>query len=49
MAILVTAATKHGSTTEIAEAIGRALEEAGEAVAVEPLDHVTSATSRSKR
>ena len=42
MAILVTAATKHGSTAEIAEAIGRVLEDAGEAVTVAPLDHVTS-------
>ena len=42
MTILVTAATKHGSTAEIAEAIGRALGEAGKAVEVEPVDRVTS-------
>ena len=42
MTILVTAATKHGSTAEIAEAIGRALEAAGHAVTVETVDRVTS-------
>ncbi len=40
MTILVTAATKHGSTMEIAEAIGRALEEGGLAARVVPVDHV---------
>jgi menaquinone-dependent protoporphyrinogen oxidase len=40
MTILVTAATRHGATMEIAEAIGRALDEAGMAAAVEPIDEV---------
>ena len=42
MTILVTVATKHGSTAEIAEAIGRALEEAGNAATVETVDRVAS-------
>jgi menaquinone-dependent protoporphyrinogen oxidase len=42
MTILVTAATKHGATAEIAEAIGRALETAGHVVTVEAVDCVTS-------
>lgn len=42
MTILVTAATKHGSTLEIAEAIGRALVEEGMTVSVDPVDRVAS-------
>ena len=42
MTILVTVATKHGSTAEIAEAIGRELEEAGHAVTVATVESVTS-------
>jgi menaquinone-dependent protoporphyrinogen oxidase len=42
MTILVTAATKHGATMEIAEAIGRALDEAGMAASVQPVAHVGS-------
>ena len=45
MTILVTVATKHGSTAEIAEAIGRALEEAGNAVTVATVESVTSVES----
>ena len=40
MTVLVTAASKHGSTQEIAEAIGRALADSGVAVEVEPLERV---------
>jgi menaquinone-dependent protoporphyrinogen oxidase len=42
MRILVTAATRHGSTAEIAEAIGRELREAGNSVTVESVDRVSS-------
>ncbi len=42
MTILVTAASKHGATMEIAEAIGTALDGAGMAASVEAVDHVDS-------
>jgi len=40
MTVLVTAASKHGSTQEIAEAIGRALSNGGVDVVVKPLAEV---------
>jgi menaquinone-dependent protoporphyrinogen oxidase len=40
--ILVTAATKHGATMEIAQAIGQVLEAEGLAVTVEPVEQVAS-------
>lgn len=43
MRILVTAASKHGSTAEIAEAIGRVLTEQGHVASVVAPDHVTQA------
>jgi menaquinone-dependent protoporphyrinogen oxidase len=42
MNILVTYATKHGSTAEIARVIARDLREAGFEVEVQEVDHVTS-------
>lgn len=45
MTILVTAASKHGATMEIAEAIGRALTEAGMVSSVHPVAEVASIDS----
>jgi menaquinone-dependent protoporphyrinogen oxidase len=42
MNVLVTAASKYGATTEIAEAIGQVLEEEGATVAVLPIEQVAS-------
>jgi menaquinone-dependent protoporphyrinogen oxidase len=44
MRVLVTAASKHGATAEIAEAIGRSLGAAGLDVSVLPAEEVTSIT-----
>lgn len=40
MRVLVTAASRHGSTVEIADEIGRVLRESGLGVDVEPIDEV---------
>jgi hypothetical protein len=42
MTVLVSSASKHGSTAEIAQAIGRVLTEHGVPADVRPLDGVTS-------
>jgi menaquinone-dependent protoporphyrinogen oxidase len=41
MTVLVSAASKHGATAEIAETIGRVLREQGLAVDVRPMENVT--------
>jgi menaquinone-dependent protoporphyrinogen oxidase len=42
MTVLVAVASKHGATTEIAEAIARSLEEHGRPAVVRPLDEIGS-------
>jgi menaquinone-dependent protoporphyrinogen oxidase len=42
MTVLVSAASRHGATAEIAEAVGRVLTEHGVAAEVLPIDDVTS-------